>query len=240
MGSMTKKEARENKLMDTLSECHRMSISEVTELLHISEASARRLFTKMQSEGKLLRVHGGVQITHELRNDYSFIHSINTQNPAKKKIGEKAAQKVQSSEQIFLDAGTTVLKMADALVNRLASSEISNLTIITNSLCLPTSLANYCDVILIGGTIRPQRRDVCGALARQILLKYSFKRVFFGADAVSENGEIMTTDPETAEINALFINRSQKAYLLADTEKFNKTSPITFANTHNITAVISS
>ncbi|MHC4874295.1 MAG: sugar phosphate isomerase family, partial [Planctomycetota bacterium] len=69
--------------------------------------------------------------------------------------------------------------------------------------------------------------------------KYRFDKVFCGVDAISSDGELMTTDPETAEINALFISRSKESYVLADEEKIGKTSLITFATVGEITEVIS-
>jgi len=237
---MKKQEIREAKLIEMLKTSHRLAIGDVISSLGISEATARRLFAKLENEKKLIRTHGGIQAAPELRGDYSFLASAAERNPEKEKIGRSAAEKVTDNDQLFLDAGTTVLKMAEALAYRLQKGEIKNITVLTNSLSLMNNLAEYCEVILIGGKIRPERRDVCGPLARQNLEKYRFDKVFFGVDAISGDGELMTTDPETAEINALFINRSKESYVLADEEKLGKTSLITFATIAEITEVINS
>ncbi|MHC4874541.1 MAG: DeoR/GlpR family DNA-binding transcription regulator, partial [Planctomycetota bacterium] len=205
---MKKQEIREANLIEMLKTSHRLAIADVIEHLGISEATARRLFAKLESEKKLIRTHGGIQATPELRSDYSFLTSAASRNPEKEKIGRKAAEKVKNNDQLFLDAGTTVLKMAEALAFRIQKGELKNIIVFTNSLSLTNNLAGYCEVILIGGKIRPERRDVCGPLARQNLEKYRFDKVFCGVDAISSDGELMTTDPETAEINALFISRS--------------------------------
>ena len=59
-----------------------------------------------------------------------------------------------------------------------------------------------------------------------------------GIDAISMDGELMTTDTETAETNSLFIEQSKESYILSDSSKFNKTSLLTFGNLNKITGLI--
>ena len=235
---MNKQKLREIKLLELLKSRERLDVATVTKELVVSEATARRLFVKLEREGRLLRIHGGVQVSPELSNDYSFRFSV-AQNLAEKElIGKAAAEMVKSGSRLFMDAGTTVLKMAEALSLRLQTGEIKNITVITNSLSFLTNLAEHCDVILLGGKLRAGRHDVCGSLTRQNLKNFHFDQVFFGIDAISINGELMTTDIETAEINSLFIEQSKESYILSDSSKFNKTSLLTFGNLNEITGLI--
>ena len=116
---MNKQKLREIKLLELLKSRERLDVAVVTDELKISEATARRLFTKLEKESKLLRIHGGIQAAPELSNDYSFRFSV-AQNLIKKEaIGKIAAKIVQNNSRLFMDAGTTVLKMAEALSLRL-------------------------------------------------------------------------------------------------------------------------
>lgn len=236
---MKKTELREKKLIEMLKNRQRMSISSVINELNISEATARRLFARLEVENKLIRVHGGIQAVPEINSDYSFKLSIAQKSMEKSEIGRKAAILVENGDRIFLDAGSTVLKMAEELSLRIQGGELENITVITNSLSFTGNLAEVCEVILIGGRIRSGRCDVCGALTRQNLEKFRFDKVFFGVDAISKDGELMTTDSETAEINTLFMSRSKEVFVLADDSKFNSTSLVTFATVDDVTEVIS-
>lgn len=237
MSILRKAEDREQQLL-TLLRCHRrLETAAVTRELGISEATGRRLFARLETEGKVLRVHGGIQLPEETPG-YSFDRSQLEYEREKFLIGEYAASLVKSGDDIFLDAGTTVRRVAESLITRLKADDLHQVTIITNSLALPNELSRYCEVILIGGTIRPERRDVSGALARYTLARFNFSKVFFGVDAISPAGELMTTDTETVEINQLFLKQSAASYVLADAAKFERTSLISFGRLNDVTGVI--
>lgn len=235
---MNKQNLREIRLLELLKSRGRLDVATVTSKLAVSEATARRLFTKLEEDGKLLRIHGGIQTVPELSNDYSFRFSAAQNLAQKEAVGKTAASTVKSGSRLFLDAGTTVLKMAEALSLRLQTGEVKNITVITNSLSFLNNLAEYCDVILLGGKLRAGRHDVCGSLTRQNLRNFHCDQVFFGVDAISAKGELMTTDTETAETNSMFIEQSKESYILADSTKFNKTSLLTFNHLENITGII--
>ena len=238
MIKLKKQELREIKLLELLKSRHRLDIATVTEELNISAATARRMFSKLENEEKLLRIHGGVQMTSPPGNDYSFRFSVSQNFAQKAAIGKTAAKLVNSNTQLFMDAGTTVLQMAEALAFRLQTGEIKNIIVITNSLSFLNNLAEHCNVVLLGGNLRTGRHDVCGPLTRQNLKNFHFDQAFFGIDAISMDGNLMATDPETAEINSLFIAQSKASYILSDTTKFNRTALFSFDNLENITGLI--
>ena len=235
---LKKQDQRTIKLLEMLRSRQRLDITSVTSELKISEATARRLFIKLEKDGKLIRVHGGIQMAPQLNHDYSFQLSATQQIHEKETIGKFAAEMVNSGDQIFLDAGTTTLKMAEFLSLRIQTGTLKKITVITNSLSLMHNLAEHCEVILVGGRIRPQRHDVYGPLTRQILSQFNFDKVFFGVDAVSPKGELMTTDTETAEVNSMFLQRTRKAYVLTDARKLNRTSLVTFAMLKNMSGIV--
>ncbi len=125
---MNKQKLREIKLLELLKSRGRLNVATVTAELKISEATACRFFAKLEKESKLLRIHGGVQAAPELSNDYSFRLSVAQNLKQKEAIGKAAAAIVKSGSHLFMDAGTTVLKMAEALSLRLQTGEIKNIT----------------------------------------------------------------------------------------------------------------
>jgi DeoR family transcriptional regulator, fructose operon transcriptional repressor len=227
---MTKSQTRQVKLLEMLQLNKRLDVKTVADSLSISEATVRRLFSTLEKDGKVLRIHGGVQIAPEMGYDYSYRVSALHRSKEKSAIGNYAARIVSNNDRIFLDSGTTVLKLAEALSMRIQTGKLKNLVVLTNSLTHIETIARWCKVILIGGEIRVERRDVCGSIAEKVLAMFHVKKAFFGADAISARGGFMTTDERTSQMNEIVIDHADESYVLADSEKFNKSSFITYAN----------
>lgn len=235
---MKKDAIRQIRLLEMLSEKKRLDIRTVVEALSISEATARRLFTDLEKSGKLIRTHGGIQAAPEIAPDYSFRRSSVLHTPEKNAIGAAAARHVNSGDRIYLDSGTTVLKMADALASRIRHGEVSGISIVTNSLSCMDNLSELTEVILTGGIIRPERRDICGPLAEKNLSLYHFDKAFLGADAISANGDLLTTDDRTAIMNEMVIRNSGTIFILADSSKFGSKAFVTYSNLKKIKAIV--
>jgi DeoR family fructose operon transcriptional repressor len=235
---MNKFELRTNRLLEMLQLNKRLDVRTVADSLRISEATARRFFSQLEEEGKVIRVHGGVQLAPQLGYDYSFRVQASHRQKQKALIGAHAAELVQDGDRLFLDSGTTVLKFAEALALRLRTGTVKNVVVLTNSITHMETVARWCKVILVGGEIRVERLDVCGSVAEKNLMMFHLDKAFLGADAVSLNGGCMTTDERTSTMNEIVVDRAERCYVLVDSHKFGKTSFIRYASFGRIEAII--
>ncbi len=235
---MNKQELRTLRLMEMLQSQKRLDVRTVADSLEISEATARRLFTQLEEDGKILRVHGGVQLAPPLGYDYSFRLSAHHRSREKTAIGRVAADRVESGDRIFLDSGTTVLRLAEALSLRIQTGALKELVVLTNSLSHIENLAHWCKVILVGGEIRVERRDVCGALAEKNLALFHVDKAFFGTDGILPARGFMTTDERTSKMNEVVLRSSTHGFVLADAEKFNRPSFASYAALGEIETII--
>jgi len=226
---MNKHELRSIRLLEMLQSSKRLNVQSVARSLSISEATARRFFSQLEEEGKVIRVHGGVQLAPQLGYDYSFRASAAHHQRQKQLIGARAADLVRDGERIFLDSGTTVLKLAETLSLRIQTGGLKDLVVLTNSVTHLETVARWCKVILIGGELRVERLDVCGSLAETNLEQFHVSRAFLGADAVSLTGGFMTTDERTSRMNQCVVERADHAYVLADSSKFGRSSFVQYA-----------
>jgi DeoR family transcriptional regulator, fructose operon transcriptional repressor len=234
---MKKNELRAARLLELLRLNKRLDVKSVSESFDVSEATVRRMFTQLAHEGKLIRTHGGVLLAPHLSTDYSYFLSASHRNKEKTEIGKAAAEVVTSGDRLFLDSGTTVLKFAEALSLRLQSGALKNVVVLTSSLVLVEALARWCKVILVGGEARLERRDLCGPLSEENLRQFHITRSFFGADAIHLRGGFMTTEEWTAKMDEIALRNSNHAYVLADSEKFNRDSFIHYADLDEIELV---
>ncbi len=234
---MTKNELRTAKLLEMLHIDKRLDVKTVARALEISEATTRRFFSQLEEQGKVIRVHGGVQLAPQLGYDYSYRVSIAHRQEEKALIGRAAAELVEDHDRIFLDSGTTVMKLAEALAMKIQTGELNSIVVLTNSISHIETVARLCKVILVGGEIRVERRDVCGSVAEKTLLMFHVSKAFLGADAINPAEGLMTTDERTARINEIVVERADEVFVLADSEKFNKFSFIKYAFLKDVEAI---
>ncbi|MCK5007579.1 MAG: hypothetical protein KAR73_09345 [Spirochaetales bacterium] len=91
--------------------------------------------------------------------------ALSNREKEKSVIGQRVAEIVRNHDRIFLDAGTTVYRMTEALSLRIQSSQLDHLVVLTNSIIRLETMAPWCRAIIIGGEMRLERQDVCGSKA---------------------------------------------------------------------------
>ena len=206
--------------------------------LMVSEATVRRLFARLEAEHHVIRVHGGVQLIDQSSRFYLYELAEQLNHAEKKAIGYAAAQVVVSNDTLFLDSGSTVFRCAESLALRIRIEELSGIVVLTNSLSIADFLASCCKVILAGGEVRLDRRDVCGSIAERTLQLFRVNRAFFGTDGIDLNFGFMTTDERTSHINSIIRERARETYVLADSSKFNRASFVQSGALNAVTQVI--
>ena len=219
---------REQELMTRLSVLHRLSLNDAMDLLDVSESTARRLFTKLEQSGVVIRTHGGIQAVNNATTIYSFEHGARTNIAHKTAIGRAACGLLEDGDVVFCDSGTTIQCFCAQMVNYLRESKKS-VKVYTNSLANLELLAPNMDVTLIGGAYRPNRKDFCGYLTEQALRGVYFDKCFVGTDGCQNFSQFTTTDFETARMNEIAMRNSECNIMLADSSKFQKGAHVAYA-----------
>ena len=83
-------------------------------------------------------------------------------------------------------------------------------------------------VIMIGGELKAITEAIVGAQALLDLKRYHFTKGFLGTNGVSRTNGFTTPDQSEAMIKSVAMSNSLKAYVLADEDKFRKTSSVEF------------
>jgi DeoR family transcriptional regulator, fructose operon transcriptional repressor len=237
MDAVKKSEIRSSRLMEMLQLNRRLDVNTVADTLGVSVATVRRLLARLETDGKVIRTHGGARLSPHLGTGYSYYISSTHRSKEKALIGRAAAEIVSDGDRLFLDSGTTVLKLAESLSLRLQAGSLKNIVVLTNSLALVEALARWCKVILVGGEVRVERRDVWGPITEETLRQFHVSKAFLGADAVHINAGFMTTDESTAKMNEIILRNTTHAFVLADAEKFSRDSFIRYAGLNDVELV---
>ena len=216
---------RRKYILDLLKEKKSISSSELAEKLKISESTIRRDLAILSKENKLHKVHGGAVVIEDYYNaeekNVEIKHSINTDK--KISIAKYAANLIDKDDFVYIDAGTTTEILIDYIMQKGAHY-------VTNGIVHAKKLAEKgLDVIIIGGKLKISTEAIVGVEAVNNIKKYNFTKGFFGTNAISEMSGYSTPDIEEALVKKEAIVRSKKCYILADSDKFNKTSCVSFA-----------
>lgn len=232
------KQHQETELIHYLQMKRRLELAEVTDMFQISESTARRLFTRLEAEGKVLRVHGGIQLPWKSSTEYSFEQLVKTKVEEKNAIAKEACNLLEDGDVIFCDAGTTMLCFCMRLKQKLEQNPL-NLIVYTNSLANFEVLASCVPITLIGGSYREYRKDFCGYLAELALGKVHFTKCFLGTDGCDMKACFTTTDFDTAKLDEIAIQNSGETIILCDSGKFGSCAQVGYADFDVVNRVVS-
>lgn len=222
---------RHAKILEMLFESGIVKTQELMNDLQCSESTIRRDLDHLEKLGKLKRIHGGAkrmyQLDEELSNQEKSLKNIQE----KVNIGKYAASLVEENDFIFIDAGTTTLKIIDYL-------EKENIKIVTNGITHASLLADRnIDTILIGGKIKPSTKAVVGATSLHELQDFRFSKSFIGINGMHTEFGCTTPDPEEAAIKRLVIGHSAVSYIVADESKWDKVNFIKVCDLEDVSII---
>lgn len=194
-----------------------VSIAELTERLAVSHMTIRRDLQKLEEQGAVMMVSGGVRSTERLSSEPTHLDKTSMYSLEKQAIGAMAARHIARNSCIYLDAGTTTLALARELGTR------DDLLIITNDFVIAHFLIenSQCRMIHTGGTLCRDNRSCVGEAAAQALRNLSVDIAFISASCWGTRG-IFTPDEEKIAVKRAVSEVSRKRVLLADSSKYNK------------------
>lgn len=218
-------EQRYEKILALLDEKKSVTVAEITELLGISESTARRDITALDKAGRLTKVFGGA-----VTNSGSFVtqeptvaQKVEIRKTEKIRIARHAADLIEETDFVYLDAGTSTGYMLEFLAQKKAA-------FVTNAVAHAQRLAAQGNrVFLIGGELKSSTEAVVGSLATETLSRYHFTKGFFGTNGISKSEGFTTPDVGEAQVKRTAMRQCRDRYILADSSKFGSISAVTFA-----------
>ena len=225
---------RDKFILDTLDKHGDITVNIIVKQFNISGMTARRDIANLAQQGFLLRTHGGAIKNDPLSNMFSFSRRIDRYKERKITIGLRAAQYVRDNDTIYIDSGTTLIRMCQFLKNK------KGLKIITNSLPAASELTNHSDmeIILIGGKIIPERRAIYGHVAVKQAADYHVQKAFIGTDGISLKNGLSAYDNNECNVSKTITNSADQVFLLCDSSKIEKESFYIFAPLSIIDTII--
>lgn len=228
------KKLREKFILNTLYKKGEISVAQIIDNFNVTSMTARRDIAKLAEEGYLIRTHGGALKGDPLDNMFSFAMRIDSCKNKKINIGRKAAKFVEDNDSIYIDSGTTLIRMCPFLKAR------KRITVITNSLPAASELSNYTNikVTLLGGEVVHERRSIYGQVAVEQAKRYSVNKAFIGTDGVSLKNGLTAYGNNESQVSNTMADSAKKVFLLCDSSKIEKDSLYKFATLSTIDYLI--
>ena len=208
---------RQTQIRKLVEEKQRVTVSELSLLLDVSEATIRRDLDELSGDG-LKRTHGGAVARLAHASELPVIQRIPEQAEIKRRIGQAAAHMVRSGETIFISSGTTALEVARCLPAEM------KLTVISNSLPVINELAGRPNInlVVIGGMLRPDELSMVGHPAEQILAEFRADRTFIGMRAVDPHWGFTNDYMPEILTDRKIISISSQVVVVVDHTKFGR------------------
>lgn len=222
-----KKSDRMRQKILALLQCHgALRVKEAAAALNCSEVTIRQYFAELEKAHLLLRTHGGVRLLPENPPEYSFQSVSASKVKEKRAIARECLTRIRANDRLFFDSGTSVRECGNILAEE--EEKLENIVIVTNSMALCSALASLYPVTVTGGVFRPKRMDLCGCVAQSQICRYSFTKAILGVDGIGENGELYTTDEESAALASAAAEHSMEIFVLCDSSKIFRSSLISY------------
>jgi DeoR/GlpR family transcriptional regulator of sugar metabolism len=202
-------------------------VSDLAELLDVSEMTIRRDLDALDEAGLVVKVHGGATARFEHRAEEPGFEAKLLLNTAEKiSVANAAAVLTGPGAAIGITAGTTTVRLATELVT------VPELTVVTNS--IPVADVFHDNprpdrtVILVGGERTPSDALV-GPVAVASLGAFHLDMVFMGVHGIHERSGFTTPNLLEADTNKAFVESTDELVVMADHTKWGLTGLATIA-----------
>ena len=213
-------EQRRLKILELLQEEGSARVSSLSKTFEVSEPTIRQDLEKLETEGYVVREHGGAFLK-SIPQQVGSLSLHNQENMDKKiLIGKKAVEFIQDEDALILDSGSTTTEIAKHLVHK------HNLTIITNALNIALLLGSQpsIEILVTGGEFKAPTLSLTGERAAEFFHQLHVDKLFLATAGISWETGLTYPGLSDLPVKKAMIESAVEVYLVADSTKMGKAS----------------
>jgi len=214
-------EARRQHLATIVGDRGFVRVTDAALELGVSDVTIRGDLSALEAQGALVRVHGAAMPVSALREP-SLEAALDRDAAAKAAIGRAAAALVKNGESIYVDAGSTAMALATALVAR---HDLHDVVVVTSGLTIALALEAAIPrftVIVTGGTLRPLQHSLVNPFAAAVMESLRLDAAFIGCNGIHPVFGVTNRNLPDAEIKTRVLSFVKRSILIADATKLGR------------------
>lgn len=227
-----KKNERQKKIRDFLSQTDKMRITDLAKELSVTPETIRNDLDELEIQNLVRREHGYASAVSAIV-EMPFMVRGKENTEEKRRVAYRAFQEIQDGQVVFLDSGSTVLAGLPALANK------KDILIVTNSIPMAYQggLMNL-NIIFCGGQLMNIGMRTYGSDVTDMVDRFSFDIAFFGTDGFKESEGFTTLTYHEVVLKRHIMAHSKKIAVVTDNTKFEQNASFTFCKFREIDTLV--
>jgi DeoR/GlpR family transcriptional regulator of sugar metabolism len=227
---------RHEKILELVERDGRVQTAELAESFGVSEDSIRKDLQLLDAKHLVRRVYGGA-IRLSDGPSHVVLSRVDDHRAQKQEIARKALGLVENDMTVFLDISTTNLFLADLIAaSDLRCIVVSNMVDIVKRAAAGRNVEVQCP----GGRMNLELSGLVGASCARALSRLRPDLAFMGTLEVSvETDSVSTFDSEDGQVKQTVLERAERSYVVADSNKFGARGSYAYARLSDFTGLIS-
>lgn len=195
-------EDRREKILSLIRQRGAVKVSELSDHFGVSDLTVRRDLDLLESKGQLERSHGGAVLRQTLAAEPAYREKEKSLIREKQAIARTAVDLVEEGDTVFVNSGSTNLQV----LRLLAPRKVRVITSHAGGLAEIGEMAM--ELILVGGTYRPQSHSLVGGFAHETIRRIFAQKAIIGVDGVSLRSGLTTPNEQEAEVTRLMLEHT--------------------------------
>jgi DeoR/GlpR family transcriptional regulator of sugar metabolism len=212
---------RQNYILTILERDGVVRTTELKDMLGVSFATIRADLRELEAEGTCEIVWGGAIARNRpsVRRGAPSPETADGHQDAKRRIGARAAQLLETGQTVILDAGSTTVQLIYHI-----SPDVGYVRVVTPALNVAVAVAQYpqIELLVTGGILRHLTRSLVGSEVCLSLQMINADWTFLASGGFSLEHGVTTSNTLEAEVKRAMLGRGKKVVLLADSSKLGK------------------
>ena len=228
--------ARRTEIRELLQSKPVLSLHELEERFpEVSSMTLRRDIEYFEQQGEAIKVRGGARsmkfITTSMEDAFNL--RLHENAGAKEMVARRALSLIETGRSIFLDSGTTVLRLAEAMPDQRITVTTTGLNVAIELMKKDLPIVN-----IVGGMINRDNITVSGNQALSFLESINIDIAFIVPSGVSAKDGLTCGNYIDCELKKLVVEKARKVVLLMDSSKLNKSLPYTFCSLDAVDCIV--
>ncbi|MCP8615676.1 DeoR/GlpR family DNA-binding transcription regulator [Salirhabdus salicampi] len=207
---------RQQEVSKIVNQSGSIRVTQLSRLFGVTEETIRRDLEKLESEGKLKRIHGGAISLDDTSRELPLDDRTTLNIDKKHAIAKKASHFIHDGDIIAVDSSTTCFELIKVIKHK-------HITLLTNSLLALLELRNNDNVTVFctGGYYHNDHHAFLGHSAENAITDHSIGKLFLSCKALDPKWGISESHEQQAMMKREFLNVAEEIYLLVDSTKVN-------------------